>query len=83
MEQTTVSVDSLLPELALAEDKWRQEEISKKQHCADARHIMAPVLLPDPVNAAIRRILAECALLAAPLNAILAEIECNNIAHKT
>jgi hypothetical protein len=43
---------------------------------------MAPVLPPDPVIAAIRRIRVECALLAAPLNAILAKIERNNIAHE-
>ncbi len=43
---------------------------------------MATVLPPDPVIAAIRRIWVECALLAAPLNAILAKIERNNIAHE-
>jgi hypothetical protein len=69
-------------EKALAEDKRRQEEFSKKQRCADDEHVMAPVLPPDPGNVAIRRIWVECALLAAPLDAILAEIERNNIAHK-
>jgi hypothetical protein len=43
---------------------------------------MVPVLPPNPGNATIRRIWVECALLAAPLNAILAEIECNDIVHK-
>jgi hypothetical protein len=43
---------------------------------------MAPVLPPDPGNAAIRRIRVECALFAAPLDAILAEIERDNIAHE-
>jgi hypothetical protein len=43
---------------------------------------MAPVLPPDPGNVAIRCIRVECALLAAPLDAILAEIECDNIMHE-
>jgi hypothetical protein len=43
---------------------------------------MAPVLPPHPVNVAIRRIWVECALLAAPLDTILAEIERNDIAYK-
>jgi hypothetical protein len=43
---------------------------------------MALVMLPDPIDTAIRRIRAICALRAAPLDAILAKIECNNIAHK-
>ncbi len=43
---------------------------------------MAPVLPPNPVIVAIWRIRVECAFLAAPLDAILAEIECNDIAHK-
>jgi hypothetical protein len=43
---------------------------------------MAPVLPPDPVIVAIWCIWVECALLTAPLDAILAEIECNDIAHK-
>ncbi len=69
-------------EKALAEDKRRQEETAKKQRHAEDEHIMAPVLLPDPVNAAIRHIRVECALLAAPLDAILVEIECDNITHE-
>jgi hypothetical protein len=43
---------------------------------------MAPVLPPDPIYMAIRRIWVECALLAAPLDAILAEIKRDNITHK-
>jgi hypothetical protein len=43
---------------------------------------MAPVLPLNPINVAIRRIWVECALLAAPLDAILAEIERDDIAHK-
>ncbi len=76
MEQTAVLADSALPELALAEDKWRQEKTAKKQHRSDNERVMAPLPPPDIVNAAIRRIWVECALLAAPLDAILAEIEC-------
>jgi hypothetical protein len=37
---------------------------------------------PNPVAATIWRIQADCALCAAPLNAILAKIERNDIAHK-
>jgi hypothetical protein len=43
---------------------------------------MVPVLPPDPVNVAIWRIRVEFALLTAPLDAILAKIERNDIAHK-
>ncbi len=82
MERTKVLADSSLPQPALAEDKQRQEETAKKQHCADDKRVMAPVLLPDPGNAAIRRIRAECALRAAPFDAILAEIECEDIAYE-
>jgi hypothetical protein len=69
-------------EKALAEDKQRQEETAEKQHRADNEHAMVPVLPPDPGNAAIRHIQVECALLAAPLDAILAKIERDNIAHE-
>jgi hypothetical protein len=81
-ERTTVSADSALPKPALAEDKQRQEETAKKQRHSDNERVMAQVLLPDPVNAAIWCIRVECALLTAPLDAILAEIERNNIAHE-
>ncbi len=67
MVQVTVSADSSLPEPALAKDKWRQEETAKKQCRADDELVMAPVLPPDPGNAAIRCIWVECALLAASL----------------
>ncbi len=77
-----VLADSALPEPALAEDKRRQKETAKKQPHSDDECIMAPVLPTDPINAAIRCIQVECALLAAPLDAILAEIECDDIAHK-
>jgi hypothetical protein len=43
---------------------------------------MVLVLPPDPGNVAIRRIWVECALLAAPFDAILAKIERDDIAHK-
>ncbi len=78
--QVAVSADSSLPKLAL--DKQRQEETAKKQRRADDKRVMAPVLPPDPGNAAIWRIRVECALLAAPLEAILAKIERDNIAHE-
>ncbi len=74
MAQVAVSVDLSLPEPALAKDKQRQEETAKKQHRADDKHVMAPVLPPDPGNAAIRRIQVEWALLAAPLNAIMEQL---------
>ncbi len=64
------------------EDKQHQEETAKKQRRSDFEHKMAPVLPPNPVNAAIRGIQVECTLLAAPLDAILAEFECDNIAHE-
>ncbi len=80
--QTMVSPESALPKPALVEDKRRQEETTKKQRRSEDECVMAPVLPPDPVNAAIRRIWVECALLAAPLDAILAEIERDDIAHK-
>ncbi len=82
MTRVAVLADLLLPEPGLAKDKRRQEETAKKQRRADDKHIMAPVLPPDPGNAAIRRIQVECALLAAPLDAILAKIERDNIAHE-
>ena len=80
--QTAILADLALPEPALAKDKRRQEETAKKQHRADNEHVMVPVLPPDPGNTAIRRIWVECALLAAPLDAILAKIERNDIAHE-
>ncbi len=81
-EQTAVSADSALPEPALAEDKQHQEETAKKQRRSDNEHVMAPVLPPDTVIAAIWCIWVECTLLAAPLEAILVKIECNDIAHE-
>jgi hypothetical protein len=77
-----VLADWSLPELPLAKDKRCQEETAKKQCCADVEHVMVPVLPPNPGNAAIQHIRVECALLAAPLDAILAKIECDNIAHE-
>ncbi len=71
-----------LPKLALAKDKRCQEEAAAEQRLADNERFMAPVRLPDPVDTAIRRIWANCALRTAPLDAILAEIECDNIAHE-
>ncbi len=70
----------MLPKPALAKDKRRKEETTKTQCRADDECVMALVLLPDPGNTAIRRIQVECALLAAPLDTILAEIERDDIA---
>ena len=80
--QTAVSEDLALPELALAEDKRRQEETPKKQGRSDDKRVMAPVLPPNPVIVAMGRIWVECALLAASLDAILAKIKCNDIANE-
>jgi hypothetical protein len=80
--QAVVSADLALPEPVLAKDKRRQEESATEQCRADDEHFMAPVMPPDPIDAASRCIKADCALCAAPLDAILANIECNNIAHK-
>ncbi len=80
--QVAVLADSLLPKPALAKDEQRQEETAEKQCHADEERVMAPVLPTDPGNAAIRRIQVECALLTAPLDAILAKIERDDIAHK-
>ncbi len=82
MARVAVLADLSLPKPALAKDKRCQEETAKKQRCADDEGVTAPVLPPNPGNAVIRRIRVECALLAAPLNAILAEIEHDNIAHE-
>jgi hypothetical protein len=41
---------------------------------------MVPVMPPGPVDPAIWRIWVECALRAAPLDTILAKIECKDIA---
>jgi hypothetical protein len=82
MARVVVLADLSLPGLALAEDKQRQEETAKTQRRADDKHVMVPVLLPDPGNVAIRCIWLKCALLAAPLDAILAEIERDDISHE-
>ncbi len=81
-ERAMVSADLALPEPALAEDKRRQEETAKKQRHSDDECVMVPVLPPNPVNVAIRRIWVECALLAAPLDVILAEIDRDNITNE-
>jgi hypothetical protein len=78
-ERTAVSADLAFPKLALAKDKRRQEETAKKQRCSDDEQVMALVLPPNPVNAAIRRIRVECALLAAPLDAIVGNLPEGNI----
>jgi hypothetical protein len=65
-EQATVSADLVLP---------------KPTRTADER-FMAPVLPPNPVDTAIRRIWADCTLRAAPLDTILAKIASDDIAHE-
>jgi hypothetical protein len=82
VEQTTILADLALPKPALAEDMRRQEDTTEAQRCSDDKRVMVPVLPPDPVNVAIRCIWVEYALLAAPFDAILAKIECDDIAHE-
>ncbi len=81
MEQIVVWADFALTQPALAKDKQPQEETAKIQCRADKKCVMALVLPPNPIDAAIERIWAECALLAAPLDAILAKITRNSIVH--
>jgi hypothetical protein len=66
---------------ALAKDEGRQEEATAKQHQADKERIMVLDMPPNPIDAAIWRIWAKCALRTAPLDAILAKIACDNITH--
>ncbi len=66
----------------MAKDKQRQEAVAAEQCQADDERLIAPVMLPDPVDAAIQCIWKNCALRAAPLKAILAMIECEDIAHE-
>jgi hypothetical protein len=80
--QVTVLADLVLLEPALAKDKWRQEEAPAEQRRVDNARFMVPEMPPHPVDAAILCIWADWALRAAPLNAILAKIECNDIAHE-
>ncbi len=82
VEQTTILTDSALPKPALAKDKQRQDKTLKNQCRADNKCVIVPVLPPNPVKAAICCLRVECTLLTAPLDAILAKIECNGIAHK-
>jgi hypothetical protein len=74
--RVTVSADSALPEPALAKDT------AAEQCRVDDERCNAPVMPLDPIDAVIWRIWVDCALLAAPLNAILADIATNNIVHK-
>jgi hypothetical protein len=59
---------------ALAKDKRHREEAAAEQRWVEEEHLMAPVEPPKHLDVAIRCILAKCALRAAPLNIILAEI---------
>ncbi len=81
-EQAAVLTDLALPKPALAEDNWRQVKATANQRQAEDERFMSPVMLPNPVDAAMRRIWAECALRAVPLDALLAKIERDNIVHK-
>jgi hypothetical protein len=74
--------DLALPELAVAKDKRRQEEAAAEQCRADDERFMMPIMPPDPIDRAIWRIQADCALCSAPLDAILAKIKCDDIVHK-
>ncbi len=75
--QVTVSGDLALPKPALAKDKRCQEEAAAEKCQADDKCFMMPIIPHDPVDAAIRRIWADCTLRAAPLDAILAKIDSN------
>jgi hypothetical protein len=70
-----------LVETVLAKDKWCQEEAAAQQRRAEEEDVTAPVKPHDHVDVAIYCIQAECALRAAPLDAILAKIACGNILH--
>jgi hypothetical protein len=66
---------------ALAKEKQRQEEAAAQQCRAEDKRVTVPVMPPDPVDAAIWHIWAECTLHSAPLDAILAKIARNKIVH--
>ncbi len=57
-ERATVLVDLAFFKPALAKNDWRQEKATAKQHWVDDEHFMAPVMLPNPVDAAIWHIQA-------------------------
>jgi hypothetical protein len=80
--QVTVLADLVLPEPALAKDKRRQEVTAAEQCQADDKRFMVPVMPPNPVDATILCIWADYALRAAPLDAILAKIEREDIMHE-
>jgi hypothetical protein len=67
--------------LVLAEDKLCHVEAAAQQRREEDKSITALVMLPDPIDTVIRNIWEEWALCAAPLDAILDKIACNNITH--
>jgi hypothetical protein len=82
MAEVVVLADLALPKQALAKDIWRQEEAATELCREDNECFMVPIILPNPVDVAIRRIRAACSLRAALLDALLAKIECKDIAHE-
>ncbi len=57
-------------------------EANKQRQAAARQKALAEDKRRQEESAAIRRIWVQYTLLAAPLDAILAKIECDNIAHK-
>jgi hypothetical protein len=68
---------------AAAWEKALADEANEQCQAAARQKALAKDKRRQEESAAIRRIRVKCALLAAPLDAILAEIERNNIAHKS
>jgi hypothetical protein len=67
---------------AAAQEKALADEANEQCQAAARQKALAKDKQRQEESAAIRCIWVQCALLAAPLDAILAEIEHNNIAHK-
>jgi hypothetical protein len=67
---------------AAAREKALADEANERRQAAARKKALAKDMRRPEETAAIRHIRVECALLAAPLDAILAEIECDNIAHE-
>jgi hypothetical protein len=67
---------------AAAREKALADEANERCQAAAQQKALAEDKRHQEESAAIRRILVQCALLAAPLDAILAEIERDNITHE-
>jgi hypothetical protein len=92
---TIANLKAIVKALADEANKRRRHEAAtrekalanaNKQRCHKAavqEKALAEDMRRQEENAAIRRIRIKCALLAAPLEAILAKIERDNIAHET